>query len=424
MRGRPTASMRTARYVDDVGVSGSHVWIDAGAGIAGDMLLGALVDAGTPVTAVQEAIDRALPGTVRVSAREVDRAGLRSTKVDIHSLVADQPHRRWRDIRDLITAAPLEPAVEERALLVFQVLAAAEARVHGMDPADVHFHEVGAWDSIADVIGVCAALHWHGAGSVSAGPIAVGSGRAAGAHGDLPVPVPAVLELGTGWELLAGGSGELATPTGVAIVRALATVCEPLPPMRVQATGTGAGTRDTPGRANVVRVCVGERTQAAGQPSGERLWVVEANVDDLDPRLWPTVLAALLQGGAADAWLTPILMKKGRPAHTLSVLCADDDRTRLGDLVLSLTSSFGNRSYAVDRVAMKRDWRTVRVRGEDVRIKLSLEGPGRIRHATPEFEDVTTAARALDLPVRQVLDEATVAAAAQGMTTGAQLPDA
>ncbi|WP_347813811.1 nickel pincer cofactor biosynthesis protein LarC [Allobranchiibius sp. GilTou38] len=401
---------------------GRHAWIDAGAGIAGDMLLGALVDAGAPVSMVQDAVDAFAPDAVRVTAREVTRAGQRATKVDVAPVAADQPHRRWSDIRDLIDRAPLEPAVAASAQRVFETLAAAEGRVHGVEATQVHFHEVGAWDSIADVVGVCAALHWHAVRSVSAGPIAVGSGRVTGAHGDLPVPVPAVLELGTGWELRAGGTGELATPTGVALVRALAATCEPLPPMRVRAVGVGAGSRDTPGRANVVRVCIGERTETAGQPATEQLWVLEANVDDLDPRVWPTVLTALLEAGAADAWLTPILMKKGRPAHTLSVLCAGGDRSRMGDLVHSLTSTFGSRSYAVDRVALQRDWRIVQVHGHSVRIKMSLDGSGRIVHATPEFEDAATAARAVGLPVRRLLDDTAATATAQGLRAGSLLP--
>lgn len=401
-----------------------HVWIDAGAGIAGDMLLGALVDAGAPLSVVRDAVDAVVPGVVRVTAHEVTRAGQRGTKVDVTPLAADQPHRRWSDIQELIAHAPLEPSVATSAQRIFETLAAAEGRVHGVDPARVHFHEVGAWDSIADVVGVCAALHWHGVRSVSAGPIAVGSGRVTGAHGDLPVPVPAVLELGTGWELLAGGTGELATPTGVAIVRALATTCEFLPPMRVSATGVGAGTRDIPGRANVVRVCIGERIEAAGQAVTEQLWVLEANVDDLDPRVWPTVLTDLIGAGAADAWLTPILMKKGRPAHTLSVLCSADDRSRLRDLVHSLTSTFGSRSYAVDRVALQRDWRTVETHGQSVRIKVSLDASNRILHATPEFEDAVAAAGRANVSVRQLLDDAAAAAAARGLHVGALLPPA
>jgi uncharacterized protein (DUF111 family) len=241
----------------------------------------------------------------------------------------------------------------------------------------------------------------------------------------MAVPVPAVLELSSGWDVFAGGTGELATPTGLALVRSLAGTCEPLPRMTVEATGLGAGTKDFADRANVVRVVVGTRQGASPDALPvRRLTVLEANVDDLDPRIWPDVLTRLLEAGAADAWLTPILMKKGRPAHTLSVLCHDADRARLRELTFTLTSTFGIREHAVDRVALERDWRSVEVAGEAVRVKVSLDGEGRIRHATPELDDASAVSRTTGLPLRRVLDEAGSAAEALGLTPGSPLPPA
>ena len=402
-----------------------HAWIDAGAGVAGDMLLGALVDLGADLPSIQAMVDAALPATVRLTATDVVRAGLRACKVDVEVLADDHPHRGWSDIRTMLERADLPEPVRGTALRAFETLAVAEGRVHGVAPDAVHFHEVGAWDSIADVVGVCAALHLLGIDSVSASAVAVGSGRIRAAHGDLAVPVPAVLELSAGWEVFAGGTGELATPTGLALVRGLADTCEPLPRMHVETTGLGAGAKDVADRANVVRVVVGTRADAPDSPGGlptHRLTVLEANVDDLDPRIWPDVLARLLAAGAADVWLTPILMKKGRPAHTLSVLCEDVDRARLRDLAFTLTSTFGIREYAVDRVALARDWRTVDVAGEVVRVKVSLDGRGRIRHATPELDDASAAASSTGLPLRRVLDEAGSAAEAAGLTPGSLLP--
>ncbi|MFW5470848.1 nickel pincer cofactor biosynthesis protein LarC [Knoellia sp. CPCC 206435] len=398
----------------------THLWIDAGAGVAGDMLLAALVDAGAPLEEVQATVDAVLPGTVRLVAGEVTRAGLRACKVDVEVLAPDQPDRRWSDIRGLLDGAPISETVRTSALGVFALLARAEAHVHGVPATDVHFHEVGAWDSIADVVGAVAAVHLLGITSVSAGPVALGSGTARTSHGVVGVPAPATLELATGWQVAAGGKGELTTPTGMALIRGLTDVCEGLPTVRITASGTGAGSRDVDGRANVTRVVVGELLDAAratsgpGEPASESLWVLEANVDDLDPRLWPGVLAALMDAGAADAWLTPILMKKGRPAHTLSVLADDQHRVALRDIVLTHTSTLGVREHRVDRSSHGRRFESVTVRDQEVRVKLSLDLEGRVVHMTPEFEDVRTAAELAGIPSRVVLAEATAAAHAAG----------
>ncbi len=234
-----------------------HAWIDASAGVAGDMLLGALLDAGASLTAVQEAVDAVIPGSVQVGVAEVNRAGLRATKAELTLTAADQPHRSWRDVRGLLTDATLTSSVRARATAVFARLAEAEGAVHGIAAEDVHFHEVGALDSIADIVGVCAALADLGIASVSAGPVAVGAGRVTMAHGEVGVPVPAVVELARGWRVRSGGSGELATPTGMALVVELAGACEDLPELLVSVSGSGAGSRDFPDRANVTRVVIG-----------------------------------------------------------------------------------------------------------------------------------------------------------------------
>jgi pyridinium-3,5-bisthiocarboxylic acid mononucleotide nickel chelatase len=398
-----------------------QAWVDASAGVAGDMLLGALVDAGAALEEVQRCVEAVLPDTLRITPSEVTRAGLRATKVDIELVRPDQPHRAWREIRGLLTGAPLPTRVRKRSLAVFAALAEAEGRVHGGNPQDVQFHEVGAWDSVADVVGVCAALESLRVDALTAGPVALGSGRTAGAHGDLPVPVPAVLELARGWRVLAGGDGELATPTGVALVRTLASTCEELPPMEVGAVGVGAGTRDPADRANVVRVVVGAPS-ASGSGGTESLWVLEANVDDLDPRVWPSVLAGLLDAGAADAWLTPVLMKKGRPAHTVSVLCPPAARESLRAMLFRQTTTFGVREHEVHRHSLRRAWRSVGVRDGQVRVKVSVDEAGLVVHATPELEDASMLADAAGAPVRDLLDEAVAAAHTAGIRPGLPLP--
>ncbi|HEY3436274.1 MAG TPA: nickel pincer cofactor biosynthesis protein LarC [Actinotalea sp.] len=400
-------------------------WIDGSAGVAGDMLLGALVDAGAPLAALQSAVDAVIPGTVRLVVRTVKRAGMRATKVDVELLAEDLPHRHWTEIRTMLERAELAGPTRTRALAVFAALARAEGRAHGIDAAEVHFHEVGAWDSIADVVGVCAALTELGVGRLSAGPVALGSGHITAAHGAVPVPVPAVLELATGWSVTAGGAGELATPTGMALVVTLAEACEDLPPIEVGAVGVGAGTRDVEGRANVVRVVLGAvagpraaATSSAPAGSVEAMVLLDTNVDDLDPRLWPQVLVSLLEDGAADAWLTPILMKKGRPAHVLSVLAPAAGAAALEQRILALVPTLGVRRTVVTRASLDRTWRTVDVAGAQVRIKLGW-ADGIITSATPEFEDVAEAARAQGRPQRAVLADAVAAAVAAGLSPGA-----
>jgi pyridinium-3,5-bisthiocarboxylic acid mononucleotide nickel chelatase len=406
-------------------VTGRHAWIDASAGVAGDMLLGALVDAGAGLAAVQRAVDAVIPGSVRIERSGVTRAGLRAAKVDVRPLVRHPPHRAWREIAALLSA--LDPPVRDRATAVFATLAAAEAHVHGVPVEDVHFHEVGALDSIGDVVGVCAALADLGVETVSAGEVALGSGRVRTAHGELPVPAPAVAELARGWRVRSGGTGELATPTGMALVRTLAAACTDLPAMTVQSIGVGAGGRDVAGRPNVVRVVIGS---PAAEPGGgarptdpEPLVLLEANVDDLDPRLWPAILAGLLDDGAADAWLVPIVMKKGRPAHTLSVLCDPARTPRLRARIFRDTTTLGVREGTLRRTALERCFVAVELPGGTVAVKIG-HADGVIVQVMPEFDDVAALARRQGRPERLVLQDAANAAAAAGLTVGAPRPAA
>jgi uncharacterized protein (TIGR00299 family) protein len=306
---------------------------------------------------------------------------------------------------------------------VFARLAGAEAHVHGIPAEDVHFHEVGALDSIADIVGVCAALEELGIATVTAGEVALGSGTVRSAHGVLPVPAPAVAQLARGWRVRAGGAGELATPTGMAAIRALAASCEDLPALAVEEVGVGAGGRDTAGRANVVRVIIGTARPAEPPAGLEPIVLLEANVDDLDPRLWPEILAGLLRAGAADAWLVPIVMKKGRPAHTLSVLCHPDRAPAMRERILTETSTLGVRGQTLQRYAVPRSFVDIDLDGGTVAVKVAHRD-GVILQVMPEFEEVAAAARRLRRPERLVLQQAVAAAAAAGLIVGAELPPA
>ena len=399
-----------------------HAWIDATAGIAGDMLLGALIDAGASVAEAQRAVDAVIPASVSLTPAAVTRAGQRATRIEVRVITTDVPERSWSAIRTLILAAGLADPVRERALSTFELLAAAEARVHGIPAEAVHFHEVGALDSIADVVGVCAALHELGIDTMSASTVAVGAGRTRSAHGDLGIPVPAVVQLATGWRIVAGGTGELTTPTGMALVAALCDTCEDLPLLELETAGAGAGSRDVPDRPNLTRVLIGARQPDDGiDDSAEPAVVLEANVDDFDPRLWPGVLSRLVDAGAADAWLVPILMKKGRPAHTLAVLARPDQAAQLREEMLQQTSSFGVRQTDVTRSALPRGWVDVTVNGARLPIKIAHRD-GLIWQATPEFDDIDRLASQRAIPRAALLQAADAAAAAAGLVAGAPIP--
>lgn len=401
---------------------GRHAWVDATAGVAGDMLLAALVDAGAPLVTVLAAVNAVAPGSIGMTSAQVRRGGMRATKVDVRPVMEEQAHRRWRDIQALLEHADLSVQVRDWAESVFLRLAEAEARVHGVAADEVQFHEAGGWDSIADVVGVCAALDCLGVTSMSCSAVALGSGRVTVAHGALPVPVPAVLELSSGWRVLSGGEGELATPTGLALLTALSDESCDLPAMSVHKVGVGAGTREVPGHPNVVRVVLGERTDLPAEPGDPPVMsVLETNVDDMDPRVWPTVLASLLDAGAADAWLVPIVMKKGRPAHMLAVLTSAGNRDALRRLIFELTSTIGVREVAVSRTALGRVWVPLPVTGGRVRIKVAHRG-SEIVHATPEFDDAAEVAAARSVPVRRVLEEAIAAADREGLVPGSRVP--
>jgi pyridinium-3,5-bisthiocarboxylic acid mononucleotide nickel chelatase len=395
-------------------------WIDAASGASGDMLLAAVIAAGASEQTVLEAIDAVVPEPVSVRTEPVRRGGLAAIRacVDVPDSAAD---RRLSDVRGLISAAPLDDAVGEHASAVFGLLATAEADVHGTTVDEVHFHEVGALDALADIVGVCAGLTELQLDELHCGPVAVGSGRVSATHGSLSVPAPAVVKLLGGVRTYAGLSPvEMCTPTGAALLRHWVTCWGPQPLMRVQRVGVGAGSRDLPQQPNVLRIFVGP-----GDPEGSTTaTVLEANVDDLDPRVWPSVLEALLSAGASDAWLTPILMKKGRPAYTLSVLCRPDSAHEVREAVFAHTSSIGLRELSVGKRALERDITAVHVEGQRVRVKVA-RADGRVVNVQPEYDDVAAAATALGRPVKAVLAQAAAACSplwAESSPSGGQAP--
>lgn len=425
----------------------AHAWFDVSAGVAGDMLLGSLIDAGADLVAIQQTIDLLVPGAVRLSASTVNRGGQRATKLTVEVLVPDQPHRTWKVIRSMIKDSALHEQTRSRALDVFRLLAEAEATVHGTDPEQVHFHEVGALDSIADVVGTCEALRLLGAETISASPVALGSGRIQASHGDIPVPAPAVAHLAIGWHVSAGPTdaglaydndsahhhtlphnqpapvttpgapGELATPTGLAIIRALARICEPMPSMVPAMLGVGAGDREFRDHPNIVRTIIGK---SVAPPAGTEVVELAANVDDMLPELWPGVIEELIDAGAFDAWLVPIIMKKGRPAHTIHALCPPNLEETLSQLFLEHTSTIGVRAVGHRRVVAERVWTTLTVAGQPIDVKIASRN-GVVLHVSPEFDSLAAGAQAAGLSRLDVTQRVQGAIVAAGLVAGAEL---
>jgi pyridinium-3,5-bisthiocarboxylic acid mononucleotide nickel chelatase len=383
---------------------GRVVYVNGAAGVAGDMLLGALVDAGAGAAAVEEVLAGLRLDGYRLTFERTQRGGIAASRAIVRSEGAHD-HRPVAEIHALLARAELPDAVRDNATRVFDALAEAEGAVHGVPPADVEFHEVGAVDAIVDVVGVCAALHVLGIDRVVSSPLAMGHGTIGAAHGELPNPPPAVVRLLAARRVPIVGVDtgmELATPTGVAILVALADAFGALPPMTVDAVGYGAGRADPPGRPNVVQVLVGtsSATASATPRPGRTAVALEVNVDDVTGEVLAHTVAALLAAGAHDAWATPIVMKKGRPAHTVTALGDPADLDRLAAVLLAETGSLGLRATTVERWPQRRTDRTVEVAGQPIRVKVA---DGR---AKPEHDDAVAAATALGRPLRDVLREA------------------
>jgi uncharacterized protein (TIGR00299 family) protein len=331
-----------------------------------------------------------------------------ATRVHVE-VVDSHEHRTLRDIRQLLDGASgLHTDVRARALQTFERLADAEAHVHGGTADDVHFHEVGALDAIADIVGVCAGLAHLGLDRLVGSTISVGSGTVRVAHGILPVPPPAVVQLLRGWASTAGpAERELCTPTGAALVTSWVDEQGAQPAMVVDRVGIGAGGADPPGHPNVVRLLLGEPALPSALMTTQL--VLEANVDDLDPRLWPELLSRLIDRGAADAWLTPILMKKGRPAHTVSVLADPGLRVPLLEVLFTDSSTIGVREHLVSRTALQRTDVTVEVDGHEVQVKVAVHD-GRVVNVQPEYDDLARVAVATGQPLKALLAAAVTAA--------------
>ena len=374
-------------------------WWHCFAGIAGDMALGSLVDAGADVDAVRSILAALPVHGWEIEAEPVLRGGIAATRLIVDTAETGVV-RTHAHIAGLLTEARMPERVRARALATFAALAEVEGRLHRRPPAQVHFHELGGIDAIVDIVGTCAALELLGVDQVFASPVATGLGMIRTSHGVLPNPAPAVVALLRGARTYGRDiTVELTTPTGAALLSALCVGWGPMPAMRVDATGFGAGSREIDGLPNAVEVVVGLAGADAGEPlvtSGRPAVLLEANLDDVTGEVLAHAMAALLAAGVHDAWITPAVMKKGRPAHVLSALCDPALADRMVAVMMAETGTLGVRGATVGRWLARRAYDEVEVDGFPVRVKVS---PGRVR---AEHDDAARVARRLGLPLREV----------------------
>lgn len=451
-------------------------YLDCFSGISGDMFLGALIDAGVPAERLQETVAGLNVGA-RLEVERVERSGIAATKVHVVTSEGDQPpvehhHHKGRkhghthgraheevtghthereaevgllkhnfpriaplpermqraleqehahehgrglkEIREIIATARLSDYTRQTALRIFQVIAEAEAKIHNTDPEKVHFHEVGAVDALADIVGAAAGAEALGVDEWVCSPLNVGGGTVECAHGTFPVPAPATVELLSGALIYSSGvDAELVTPTGAAIVRVLASRFAAMPAMKVEKSGYGAGTRELKGHPNVLRLTVGSAVEAGTGPAiaTETVTLLEANLDDLNPQLFGYVMDRALAEGALDVFAAPIQMKKNRPGVLLSVLCRPEDSSRLAQLIFAETTTLGVRMREERRAALAR--RTVEVETPWGRVRMKVANlNGALANYAPEYEDCRRLAEEHEVPLKQVMQEAMSAYAA------------
>jgi pyridinium-3,5-bisthiocarboxylic acid mononucleotide nickel chelatase len=431
------------------------LYFDCFSGISGDMALGALLDAGLPLDDLRQALGSLALGDAHVHADRVLRAGVSATKFSVHEHVAGaaphvhdhsqhiagsaqhgagstehvhdhvqhvagstQPvaqhshsdaHRSLPEIFSLIEESSLSSAGRDRAKAMFQRLGEAEAAIHQMPVEKVHLHEVGALDSIIDIVGIVHAMEWVGADRVVCSPLNVGGGMVQSAHGLFPVPAPATVKLLGDTPVYSGRvQKELVTPTGALIATSFASAFGPIPAMSVERVGYGAGDRDDPATPNVLRVLIGREAAPDVQPDGDRVTVIECEIDDMNPQIFGVVMERLYAAGALEVFYTPVQMKKNRPGTLLTVVAAPGIRAQMADVIFRETTTIGLRHYDVDRECLQREMVAVQTPIGVVHFKVARRG-GRIVNAVPEFEDCAALAADKNLSVKEVQAIATKA---------------
>lgn len=397
------------RSFEEFYVNKRIAYFDCFSGASGDMIIGALIDAGLGLGALRRELAKLKLRGYSLSAKKVTRGGFGGTKFDVKIPHREHRHRRLADILRMIDGGRLSPAVRRGAKAVFRRLAEAEARAHGTTPGRIHFHEVGAVDSIVDIVGAVAGLELLGVGEVRVSAMATGRGYVDCAHGRLPVPAPATAYLLEGFPAHSGeAERELTTPTGAAVLTTLGASFGASPPMEIERVGYGAGAAEGAGAPNLLRVFLGRPIgPAAGPYETDTVTKFEANIDDATPEICAAAVERLLGAGALDAWLTPAVMKKGRAAWTLSALCEQKDAGEIAAVIFRETTTLGVRVENVGRLKLARKIVRVKTRYGVVGVKVGMNG-GRIVTSSPEYEDCRRAAERSGAALREVYEAARI----------------
>jgi len=383
-----------------------QAYLDCFSGISGDMFLGALLDLGVPQERWFAELKKIPLGSYELKRTRTLRGHLVGTRIEI-CVRGKQPSRKLRDIEALIGASALSAGVKEKVLKVFKRLAEVEGKLHHKPPEQVHFHEVGAVDSILDIVGTCVGLELLDISHFTCSPVNVGSGSVQAAHGSLPVPAPAALELLKDIPIFSSGvEGELVTPTGAALIATLAASFGPIPAMKVERIGYGAGAREIPGQPNLARLLLGESaepvTAQPGPPGDEVVSVIEANLDDMSPQLYGFFIDQALAAGALDVTCTPVQMKKDRPGILVSVLCTPEKSDALAQMLFEQTTTIGVRIYEARRKVLEREFVSVRTPYGAVKVKVAKR-EGKVLNVAPEYEDCLRLATEKNVPLKQVM---------------------
>ena len=375
-------------------------YFDCSSGASGDMLLGALVGAGADETHIRAALESLPIDNWMVTFEQVVKAGLAATKARV--VIAEDRRRTYGEIVELLQRAALTDGTRSRALATFECLADAESTVHGTTRDETHFHEVGSTDALIDIVGCAAAIESLGLERVTVSTIATGTGTVTTEHGEYPLPAPAAIEIlrTRGATLFGRGTKELITPTGAAILATAADEFDTMPKLQMDTVGYGAGDADLDW-PNVVRVLIGRESPVQTDTNGAL--IIEANIDDMSPELFPHAIEQLLAAGAHDAWVTPIVMKKGRPAFTLAALCSQENEAAVIDVFFQETTTLGLRTTPVGKHVLEREWVETSVEGQSVRVKVGRSN-GEITTIAPEHDDAARAATDLGIPLRVVYE--------------------